>query len=224
MLNGEWPDRSREPRLHLTVQILQISSEEIHDMGRGNFLCEPITECLVVNPVPDHVQLPQMIEDAVTAGKLTPVEGRKKGWHKFDLEDRFRPAEVIAWARSRGCFPDFPFGKTDADAGAPLPPAQVAPAAPVEACSSNATGWTVTKPQRYGGYTAPLHRLLEIAHRDGRPLPTARDVVEAWRIQPPPEVAKVLSDSIDYYDSKGGTKPADLEAIRKSIKRMTGDR
>lgn len=84
-------------------------------MGDGNFLCEPITECLVVNPVPDHVQLPQMIEDAVTAGKLTAVEGRKKAWHKFDLEDRFRPAEVIAWARSRGCFPDFPFGEADPD-------------------------------------------------------------------------------------------------------------
>jgi len=95
-------------------------------------------------------------------------------------------------------------------------------AAPVVADSaSTAPDWTVSKPQRYNGYTAPLHRLLTAAHRDGNPCPTARDVVEAWRINAPAEIAKVLPDGFDYYDAKGNTKTADLEAIRKAIGRMT---
>lgn len=190
-------------------------------MGDGNFLCEPITECLVVNPVPDHVQLPQMIEDAVTAGKLTAVEGRKKAWHKFDLEDRFRPAEVIAWAISRDCFPDFPFGKTNTDSGTSVNSVQIAPPTPVEESPGNAEGWTVIRPERFGGYRAPLYRFLQSAHREGKSLPTAHDVVEAWRTKPPPEIAQVLADSIDYYEAQGGIKTANTAAIRKSIKRMT---
>jgi len=34
----------------------------------------------------------------------------------------------------------------------------------------------------------------------------------------------VLTDGIDYYDNKGDTKFADLEAIRKAIDRMTSAR
>ena len=98
-------------------------------------------------------------------------------------------------------------------------------AAPVVADSaSTAPDWTVSKPQRYNGYTAPLHRLLAAAHRDGNPCPTARDVVEAWRNNAPAEIAKVLPDGFDYYDAKGNTKTADLEAIRKAIGRMTSAR
>ena len=98
-------------------------------------------------------------------------------------------------------------------------------AAPVVADSaSTAPDWTVSKPQRYNGYTAPLHRLLAAAHRDGNPCPTARDVVEAWRNNAPAEIAKVLPDGFDYYDAKGNTKTADLEAIRKAIRRMTSAR
>ena len=98
-------------------------------------------------------------------------------------------------------------------------------AAPVVADSaSTAPDWTVSKPQRYNGYTAPLHRLLAAAHRDGNPCPTARDVVEAWRNNAPAEIAKVLPDGFDYYDAKGDTKTADLEAIRKAIGRMTSAR
>ena len=98
-------------------------------------------------------------------------------------------------------------------------------AAPVVADSaSTAPDWTVSKPQRYNGYTAPLHRLLAAAHRDGNPCPTARDVVEAWRNNAPAEIAKVLPDGFDYYDAKGNTKTADLEAIRKAMGRMTNAR
>lgn len=101
---------------------------------------------------------------------------------------------------------------------------QAATPAPVADSASNAPAWTVNKPQRYSGYAAPLHRLLAAAHRDGNPCPTARDVVEAWRHNAPAEIAKVLPDGFDYYDAKGDTKTADLEAIRKAIGRMTSAR
>jgi hypothetical protein len=105
-------------------------------------------------------------------------------------------------------------------ASAPEP--QAATPAPVVADSaSNAPAWTVNKPKRYNGYAAPLHRLLAAAYRDDKPCPTARDVVEAWRNNAPAEIAKVLPDGFDYYDAKGDTKTADLEAIRKAIGRMT---
>lgn len=90
--------------------------------------------------------------------------------------------------------------------------------------ASNAPKWTVKKPLRYTGYAAPLHRFLAAAHRDGKQRPTARDVVDAWRIETPVEIAKLLPDGFDYYDAKGNTKTADLEAIRKAIGRMTSAR
>lgn len=100
-----------------------------------------------------------------------------------------------------------------------------APPAPVVTeNTSDAPAWTVRKPQRYNGYIAPPHRLLAAAHRDGKTCPTARDVMEEWRNNTPTGIAQVLTDGFDYYDAKGNTKAADLEAIRKAIGRMTSAR
>ena len=101
---------------------------------------------------------------------------------------------------------------------------QAATPAPVADSASNAPAWTVTKPQRYSGYAAPLHRLLVAAQRDGNLCPTARDVVEAWRNNAPAEIAKVLPDGFDYYGANGNTKTAGIDAIRNAIKRMTSAR
>lgn len=112
---------------------------------------------------------------------------------------------------------------------APLGPVEsnstpVAPSAPVVDSASSPPAWAVAKPRRYNGYTAPLYRLLAAAHLDGKPCPSARDVLEAWRIKTPAEIAKVLTDGVDYYDAKGDTKTANLEAIRKAIERRTSAR
>lgn len=105
------------------------------------------------------------------------------------------------------------------------PEPQAAQPAPVAKNSaSSAPAWTVNKPKRYSGYAAPLNRLLATAHLEGQPRPTARDVLEAWRSEAPAEIAKVLTDGFDYYDAKGNTKTADLEAVRKTIGRMTSAR
>lgn len=127
------------------------------------------------------------------------------------------------------CLLEKPQASTEATAmvfNAAAPELQTnSPPAPVMAESaSEAPAWTVRKPQRYNGYTPPLHRLLAAAHLDGKPRPTARDVVEAWRNNAPAEVAKALPDGFDYYDAKGNTKHANLEAIRKAIDRLTSAR
>ncbi len=93
-------------------------------------------------------------------------------------------------------------------------------ARPAPASAPEASGWVVHKPERLYGYSVPLYLFLAKAHREGKPRPTARDVVEAWRQEPPAEIAQVLPDSVDYYDSKGNTKAADLDAIGKAIARM----
>ena len=107
---------------------------------------------------------------------------------------------------------------------APEDAPQAATPAPVSDSPSNAPAWTVNKPQRYSGYAAPLHRFLAAAHREGKPRPTARDVLEAWRSERPAGIAKVLADGFDYFDANGDEKAADLEAIRKAIGRMTSAR
>lgn len=121
---------------------------------------------------------------------------------------------VAAWFKAQGvaCPAPAPAQNT----ATPATP----PAAPVENSASSAPAWTVTKPKRFMGYTAPLHRLLAAAHREGKPRPTAHDVLEEWSIDKPAEIAKVLTDGFDYYDANGNTKTAGLEAIRKAIDRM----
>lgn len=96
----------------------------------------------------------------------------------------------------------------------------------IQALSSIARSpiWAVIKPQRFPGYRAPLYRFLSDAHRAGKSCPKAREVLDAWRESKPPEIEQVLSDGVNYYDSEGNVKAADLNAIRQAIKRLTSVR
>ena len=95
-------------------------------------------------------------------------------------------------------------------------------ALPVVADSApDGVSWTLVKPQRFQGYSKPLYDLLGAAHAAGRPCPTARDVLDAWKIKLPLEVAGFMGDGLQFFDAKGNTKPADLKAISKVIGRMT---
>lgn len=114
--------------------------------------------------------------------------------------------------------------ETKPQAATEAPAAQTAATPAPLVAKGNTQAWTVSKPQRGGAYRTPLYRLIAAAYRDGGPRPTARDVVEAWRINKPAEVAQVLPDGFDYYDAQGNTKHADLEAVRKAIDRMTSTR
>lgn len=94
-------------------------------------------------------------------------------------------------------------------------------AAPVVADdASGFMNWTLIKPQRFPGYRKPLYDLLKAAHTAGQSCPKARDVLDKWKENPPPDVATVTDNGLKYYGANGNTKPADLEAIRKAIDRM----
>jgi hypothetical protein len=87
--------------------------------------------------------------------------------------------------------------------------------------SGKARAWRVKKPKRFQGYGKPLFDLLKSAHAAGCGKPTPRDVLDIWKRQPTPEVTEVMSDGLKYVGSDGNTKPADLNAIRAAIRRMT---
>jgi hypothetical protein len=80
--------------------------------------------------------------------------------------------------------------------------------------------WRLKKPIRYQGYGKPLYDVLKIAHNAGDDCPTARDVLDAFKVSKPPEVIEIMSDGLKYYDSNGDSKPADIRAIAKAIGRL----
>lgn len=83
--------------------------------------------------------------------------------------------------------------------------------------------WHIKKPQRVTGYNRPLLALLGDAHRNGRPIPSAYDVLDSWQANQPAEVAKVLADGFDYYNAQGGTKTATTKALQKAIRRLVAE-
>lgn len=100
--------------------------------------------------------------------------------------------------------------------------AQVPLAPPVVTVgASNGTGWAMVRPKRYPGYRKPLYDLMKAALIAGQPCPNARDVLDAWKLNPPLEVFEVTNDGLKYYDANGNAKSADLAAIRRAIERMT---
>ena len=100
-------------------------------------------------------------------------------------------------------------------------PASVVAAGDGPTSMTTEPAWRLTKPKRFQGYRKPLYDLLKTAHVAGQPLPSARDVLDSWKEKPPPDVAEVTDNGLKYYDAQGNTKPADLEAIRKTIGRIT---
>jgi hypothetical protein len=81
--------------------------------------------------------------------------------------------------------------------------------------------WSLNMPKRFQGYGKPLYDHLKAAHLAGKTRPTARNVLDDWKLNRPHEVAEIANDGFKYYDPSGNTKPADLAAIRKAIERMT---
>ena len=101
-------------------------------------------------------------------------------------------------------------------------PAAPAPVETVEpAPLATAPAWSLKKPIRFQGYGKPLYDFLKAAHAAGKPCPKGRDLLDAWKTKRPLDVVEVTDNGLKYYDAKGSTKPADLEAIRKAIGRMT---
>ena len=183
----------------------------------------------------------QAIRSACTDSKILPYERQilsckpmVMGGHEVGTETRYvyriAAQDFSGWLAAHGEAPSplvcewFEHEGVANPAPAPAPTQTAAAPTPVADSASNGPGWSLTKPKRNRGYAAPLYQLLTAAHRDGKPCPTARDVLEAWRTKKPYEIDKVLPDGFDYYDANGNTKTATLEAIRKAIRRMTSAR
>lgn len=77
------------------------------------------------------------------------------------------------------------------------------------------------KPQRLQGYGPSLYGVLKAAHAAGLPRPTARDVLDTFSKNKPDGILCVSSDSIDYQNGNGKKVTADMDAIRKTIGRLT---
>jgi hypothetical protein len=73
---------------------------------------------------------------------------------------------------------------------------------------------------RFQGYGKPLYDAVKAAYSAGLPVPTARDVLEAFQAKRPPEVVEVMNDGLKYYDGEGNIKFADRSAIKKAIQRL----
>jgi hypothetical protein len=111
--------------------------------------------------------------------------------------------------------------------GLPVVPDQRAPVTATvvhdPAPQTTAPAWTLKQtPERLPGYRWPLYCFLLVAHDAGKSRPKPVEVLSAWREKLPPEIARVSAASIDYYDADGNEQTASLEAIRKTIGRMTG--
>jgi len=111
LLDGQWPDKGKEPPSSLTMHLVESKKEIVHDMGNGHILVAEERELHVFHPVPDGVTLIQLVEEAIAAGRLSPLKSHETPKYKRQFEVRFRPSEVIAWATSRRCFPDFVFSQ-----------------------------------------------------------------------------------------------------------------
>ena len=157
------------------------------------------------------------------------LEGDPKGgtfsgwlsWGKTEFEyQTFDRTELQRWIEANGVVSSYRFDGVKADTNVPASAAILATAPVVPTGVIGGVNWTLKKPQRFPGYTKPLYDLLKAAHITGQPCPKARDVLDKWKENPPPDVAEVTDNGLKYYDAKGNTKPADLGAIRKAIGRM----
>lgn len=109
----------------------------------------------------------------------------------------------------------------------PLPAIASKPPAPaIEPAAEQAQApiWHLATPDRFPGYRLALYRLLKAAHDAGKPRPTAREVLDAWKLNRPEDVASVWSRGITYRTGTGATKTADTKAIQAAIENLTNSR
>ncbi len=96
------------------------------------------------------------------------------------------------------------------------------PPSPVEAGvqqKAPVAAWNLVRPKRLPGYRKSLFDFLRAAQMAGKSCPSARDVLDAWKTNPPFDV-QVMADSIKYNNGMGTLKEANLKAIQQAIKAL----
>ena len=103
----------------------------------------------------------------------------------------------------------------------PAPVVAVKPASDGPAPVTPATAWSlITSLARIPGYRWPLHQFLQAEHVAGKSCPKAQDVLNVWKLKPPPGLRVIQSgrhDELEFELSHGGKKTADLRAIQTAI-------
>jgi len=81
--------------------------------------------------------------------------------------------------------------------------------------------WVLARPKRFPGYRKALYDFLKAANTAGKERPTAYDVLDAWRREPPTGILEVIDDELKFENSKGEPDTATMAAVKKSIDRLT---
>ncbi len=216
LLAGLWPDKCGHPPSSLGVCLIDLQTQVAHDLGGGHFLIENKTEGHVIRPVPEGVGLIQIIEDAITAGKLTPIAHYTTPKYKHHLEPKFKPDEVISWAIARGCFPNFHFNKSNLSMPAPSESKQllalVAPAVdePVKA----------PQPKRRRDLLTPLIEAAQRACQGSNDVPTIFATLQSWakEKQPRPPLVGVTENGIQWIDSNDRAHELSVKNLRDRLR------
>jgi len=108
----------------------------------------------------------------------------------------------------------------------PEPLAMMAPSATptaterADAVPANLPNWVLIRPERFPGYRKPLYDFLKAANIAGQERPTAYDVLDKWRRNPPTGILEVIDNELKFENSKGEPDTATLAAVKKSIDRL----
>ena len=78
------------------------------------------------------------------------------------------------------------------------------------------------EPSKDDGLTVPVYLAVKAAHNAGRRRPTARELLNLWRHDKPPEVFEVMPGEVKFWDSRGDLKTVNIEALQGRIKRAAG--
>lgn len=85
----------------------------------------------------------------------------------------------------------------------------------------HAIAWPLQKPARPQAYNQALYDLLKEMRDRGEPRPTAAAVLRVWGQHRPAGVVQVTDKGFTYSNASGVEKEVDLDALRKTIDRMT---
>lgn len=131
----------------------------------------------------------------------------------FKIEDT--GVEVFKLKDGYGCL-ELPRAPTDAS------PASVVAVINAPAPLTTAPAWSlITSPARTPGYRWALYRFLQAEHVAGKPCPKAQDVLDAWKLNPPLDMAVVQVgrfSALEYQLDHGSKKKADLKAVQAAIR------
>lgn len=154
-----------------------------------------------------------------------------------EVPESFRPSEGIEWAMARGFairsdiamsvgVQPGSYGNPHSGGWAPsdakqLPIAAAAPALPAVAVETTVANWAIEKPERDDGLAGVLYAALARSRARGEAIPTARDLLALWRIDPPRPIVEVLAAELKFENGEGDYEVVGLRALTARIRRMT---